>query len=160
MPQAEMFKGLVVLAVREIHGGREPDVVGRYALELSCVPYANQCIRIWIRQWLDQHAVDDAEHRRVGTDRERQRDNNRNRYSWCWMDRSHAESYVSTQGLQHRNSPLIAVRLFGCDNSTKIPSSLSMRLVGGQTPIAILGLERLHVIPKLRVEFTIEPPAA
>src|SRR5215510_4220333 len=131
MPQSEMLKGLVVLAVREIHGGREPDVVGRYVLELTCMPHANQCIRIRVRQWLDQHTVDDAEHRRVGTDSDRQRGNNRKRYRWRSPNRSHAESYISSQGLQHWNSPLVAVRLFRCHNSAEVPSCGSMRLVGG-----------------------------
>ena len=71
LPEADVRKGPVLVAVREVHCGLEV----RAAQSASgAMPKPHELVRVRVRQRLDQHGVDDAEDRSGCADPERERE--------------------------------------------------------------------------------------
>ncbi len=76
IPGAEVRKAAVLFAVREVHGSREPQAAGHggQSFGSGCgLPDRDELFGVWVRERLEQDAVDEAEHRGVRADADCQR---------------------------------------------------------------------------------------
>ena len=72
LPDADLGECPVLVSISEVHRRR-----GRHIAAIADLPDPHELVRIRIRQWLDQHGVDDAEDRGRRADADCERDDGR-----------------------------------------------------------------------------------
>ena len=78
--RADGRKRPVELAILHVFGRRDPELVEAERRELS--GQIHQAFRLWIRERLQEHAVDDGKDRGVGANAERERQHGDGRKPW------------------------------------------------------------------------------
>jgi hypothetical protein len=107
-PDPERLKCPILLAVGEIHRGREGKAsreVRQPGSSRSSEPDSHQLIRFWIRQRLDQYAVEHAEDGRIGAYTNRQCEDDSCSESRRLRQPQECEPHISPEALEARPLP-------------------------------------------------------
>src|SRR5215217_5137824 len=90
------------------------------------LPKANEAIRFFVREWLQEHCIDNTENRSIRSNTERQRNHDRQREARILPQDSHAVSRVLQERLENAENSLHCLPpevewLEACTKSPKIP---------------------------------------
>ena len=107
-PQPEVFEGLVLLAVGEIHGRRTAERPGT-GHSRRRVPDTDQRLRLRIRQGLDQDAVDHGKDSGIRANTKRQRQDDGSREGGSLSHAPERMPRITQERLEERESSLVPI---------------------------------------------------